>query len=119
MVADMPMSDHQWQMHAIPEVGSHYWHDRTGYRLDRIEHVEGETRVHLVGDRDWEEAVSAGLPDEYMVMGGRDSHTGEWHFRVVGAKGPVIGWAFGEDLESTIARAVATALEALGDVGQG
>lgn len=112
----LPLSDHEWQMFEVPSVGSHYWHDKTGYRVDRIEDVDGETRVHLIRDPEWEEEMSAPLPDEYLIDGGRDEEDGNWHFEVVGPRGLVGGRAtgYGPDLEGAIRQAVAGAAAHLG-----
>lgn len=111
----IPLADHEWRMFEVPAPGSHYWHGKTGYRLDRIEEVEGETHVHLVRDRQWEEAVSAPLPDDYLVDGGRDDENGYWHFQVVGPHGVVAGASgYGLELEPAILQAVAQAAARLG-----
>lgn len=119
LVPGMPLSDHGWRMYELPEAGAHYWHGTTGYRLDRIERMDDETRVHLVRDPEWEQEMSIGLPDDYLVDGGRDSERGEWHFHVVGPQGRVAGgaWAFGDDLERTIRQAVAGAVHELANLG--
>jgi hypothetical protein len=111
----IPLSDHEWQMYELPGVGEHYWHDKTGYRVDRIEEGDGEIRVHLIRDPDWEEAMSTPLPDEYLVDGGRDHEDGYWHFHVTGPTGLVAGAnGYGTDLEAAIRQAVAQAAERLG-----
>lgn len=110
----LPLSVHEWRMYELPEVGAHYWHDRTGYRVDRIEQVEEETRVDLIRDPEWEEEMSAGLPDNYLVDGGRDADHGRWHFRVVGPQGRVAGrGALNDNMEAAIRHAVAEAVQHL------
>jgi hypothetical protein len=102
------LSDRKWQMYALPEPGTHYWHDRTGYTVDRIEDVEGETRVHLVRDPEWEVEVADGLNDDQAIIGGPQSDDGQWHFEVVDRAGHHHGWSFGNELEPTIREAVAS-----------
>jgi hypothetical protein len=109
----LPLSDHEWEMFELPEADARYWHDKTGYRVDRIEEIDGETRVHLVRDPEWEEQMSQGLPDDHLVDGGRSSDTGEWHFRVVGPRGAITGWHFDNVMEPPIQTAVAVAVRAL------
>jgi hypothetical protein len=94
-------------MFELPEAAGHYWHATTGYRVERIEQVDQETRVHLMRDPDWEEDMSKGLADDHLVDGGRSADTGQWHFRVVGPRGAVTGWHFDDDVEPAIEAAVA------------
>jgi hypothetical protein len=114
-LAGLRLSDHEWRVFELPAVGSHYWHDKTGYRVDRIEEVDGETRVHFMRDPEWEEAVSTPLPDEYLVDGGRSDEDGHWHFQVVGPQGIVAGAnGYGIELEPAIRQAVVEAATRLG-----
>ncbi len=106
----MEMSEHAWRMYELPQLGAHFWHDVSGLRVVRIEDVDGPTRLHFVHDRVWEEAMSEGLPPDHLVEGGRDE-TGEWHFQVVDSRGRVFGRSYGAELEPTLRRAVAFALE--------
>jgi hypothetical protein len=105
------VSDHEWEMYALPEPGTHYWHDGTGFTVDRIEEADGETRVHLVRDPEWEREVAAGLNDDDVISGGRRSDDGQWHFEVRDrASGRRRGWAFGDKLEPTLRQAVTSAI---------
>ena len=99
-------------MYEVPAVGTHYWHGRTGYQVTKVDQAL-PVRVHFVRDPGWEESLHVGLPDEYVVDGGRQSDDGVWHFTVVRDAERPTGWSFGEDCESTIRAAVSDALAAL------
>jgi hypothetical protein len=59
--------------------------------------------------------MSAPLPDEYLVDGGRDHEDGYWHFHVVGPTGLVAGAnGYSTELEPAIRQAVVQAAERLG-----
>ena len=62
-MSGLAMSDHEWEMYELPTPGSHYWHDKTGFTVDRIEEIDDETLVHLMRDPDWERAMADGLHD--------------------------------------------------------
>ncbi len=114
-VTEMPIGSQNWSMYDLPEPGTHYWHGRTGYVVDRIEDADGMPHVHLIRDSSWERQMSAGLPDDHLVDGGRREDDGTWHFQVVGPNGPIGGnaWSFGRELEPTLREAVAAALTQL------
>lgn len=99
---------------SLPEKGSHYWHDDAGYLVERIENTDGEVHVHLLRDVDWEKEVLVGLPDDYRLVGGRQSTDGSWHFLISDPNGRRVGPITGFGIESTLSKAVSTALSSLG-----
>ena len=111
----MPLEEVEWKMFELPELGENYWHGRTGYRVKAMDQSVDPPRLDLELDRDFEERMSAGLPDDHFVDGGRRDDDGSWHFQVVGPNGIVGGraWSMGDDMEKAIGEAVAGALEAL------
>ena len=114
-IPELPLAIDEWQMYDLPEVGSLYWHGRTGYRVDRIEQLEDEIRVHLVHDPEWELKLLVPLASGHSIDGGRSSENGRWHFQVIGPDGRVVGtpWSTGFSLESAIRKAVAQALQCI------
>jgi hypothetical protein len=102
----IPMNALRWTMFEIPAVGEHYWHDRTGYTVREIDESQDPPRVHLVRDPEWEEAVHAGLPDGYLLDGGRSSDDGGWHFFMVTPVG-TLGPFPSEDFDAAAGQAVA------------
>jgi hypothetical protein len=103
---ELPLEIQEWQMYEVPEAGSHYWHGRSGYVVQRIDRTDPIT-VHFVRDPAWEEELHNGLPDEYIIDGGRRVDDGEWHFSVVGPDGRLNrAWSFGPDQEIAIRDAI-------------
>jgi hypothetical protein len=107
----LAISERAWTMYELPGVGQHYWHDRTGYVVRAVDATQVPARVDLELDRDWEEATHAGLPDDFLASGGRDSDTGQWHFEIVRSNGQRIPGSdsLGDDLDRALADAVSAA----------
>ena|SRR6266516_4626858 len=106
---ELPLELQHWTMYEVPRVGAHYWHNRTGYRIQRIDQTEPLT-VHLVRDPSWEEEIHAGLPGDYLLSGGRRSDDGTWHFSMVGPSGRLNdAWSVDDDLDAAIREVVGQA----------
>lgn len=106
----------QWTMYELPAVGDQYWHDRMGFTVRAVDTSQDPARVDLEHDPEWEEELHAGLPDDCLAVGGRDSDSGTWHLCIASSRAGrrlASGWSFGGDLETTIREAVAGAREQL------
>jgi hypothetical protein len=103
-------------MYELPAVGEQYWHGKTGYVVKALDANADPPRLDLELDRKFEERMSAGLPDDHFVDGGRQHDDGTWHFQIVGPKGIIGGGAASsrsDDMERAIAEAVASARKTL------
>jgi hypothetical protein len=105
-----------WKVFALPQAGSHYWHDDAGYYVESVETVVGMPEINLIRDVEWEIAVLSPLPDGYSVRGGRDPDDGRWHFQVRDSSSNVVGQFLvtGPGLESTLRAAIEQATRRIG-----
>lgn len=102
------------EMFELPGPGSRYWHDRWGYRVRNVGATEDPPVVHLEHDPDWESQLYEGLPDGYILDGGRRDDDGTWHFALQTPQGRMGGAFFNSDLDAAIAGAIAAAHEHVG-----
>jgi hypothetical protein len=108
----MPLNETDWVMFELPSAGDRYWHDTDGFTVRDVDTSQDPPVVQLVFDHVWMDAVNGQLPDGYVMDGGRNSDTGEWHFGAITPQHDrPLGPTFGGDLEETIARAIANAAE--------
>jgi hypothetical protein len=108
---EMALNELDWTMFELPAPGSHYWHDRWGYTVREVDETQDPPHVHLVHDRAYEEELHAGLPDGYLLDGGRDSEDGSWHFFMLTPQGRPLGPFRGGDFDSAVGQALAAAAE--------
>ena len=110
-IIEIPLEARTCDLYKLPEPNSHYWHGDAGYLVERIENADSEVLVHLLRDVDWEKRVLAGLPDDYRVVGGRQSTDGSWHFAIYDPHGRLVVSPAdrGFELESALRRTVTAA----------
>ncbi len=108
---EMPLNELDWTMYELPEPGSHYWHDRMGFMVREVDKSQDPPHVHLVHDRAYEEELHDGLPDGYLLDGGRNSENGSWHFFMLTPQGRPLGPFHGGDFDSAVGLALAAAAQ--------
>jgi hypothetical protein len=106
---EMALNELDWTMFELPEPGSHYWHDRWGYTVREVDQTQDPPHVHLVHDRAYEEELHEGLPDGYLLDGGRRHDDGSWHFFMLTPQGRPLGPFPGSDFETAAGAALAAA----------
>jgi hypothetical protein len=110
--ASMPLNETAWTMFELPAAGDRYWHGSDGFVVREIDDSQDPPHVHLNHDSEWVRAVNDQLPEGYMLDGGRDSHTGRWHFHAVTPEhGRPVGDGYSENINEAMQQALGHAAE--------